>query len=234
MYITEAMATLPWLVQCLIRLAVSALLGGAIGLERERRVRDAGFRTQMLVALGAGVVMIAGLHFVRLYGDNVALVGVRVDPTRAAFGVMTGVGFLGAGTIISHGATVRGLTTATSLWCTAAVGITTGLGLFELAACTTVIVLIVLYFLSWIDRRIPSRWDRTVEITLDTDAPDAGLPMRRALASAGISVRAWGLSHDSAAGRQTTTLYVCFAKASPEDLLRVLGGIEGVSRLSVT
>jgi putative Mg2+ transporter-C (MgtC) family protein len=186
----------------------------------------------MLVAIGAALAMLLGLQFARTYGAA-APPGIRVDPTRVAYGVMTGIGFLGAGAIISHGAGVRGLTTAASLWCTAAVGLAAGLGLYELAACATLIVLIVLYLLSRIDRRIPSRWYKTVTLTMDAGSPSGPAEIRQALVSNHIEVADWGFSRDAQTGRQTATLDVSSARRSPDDLWRIVSALEGVQSLSI-
>jgi len=187
----------------------------------------------MLVSIGAALATLVSLHLVRSYGGDSAFSGIQVDPTRVAYGVMTGIGFLGAGAIISYGVGVRGLTTAASLWCTAAVGLAAGLGLYELAACATLIVLIVLYFLSWIDRRIPSSWYKTVRVTVETDGGCSPGGLREVLTRHGIRVVDWGISQDADAGRETVTLHVSSRKVSPDDLLGVLSGLADVHHVSI-
>ena len=102
-----------------IRVIVAAALGGIIGLEREIREHTAGFRTHILVAVGAAAFTLA---------SNYGLEGTAFDPNRISAQIVTGIGFLGAGAIIRYGATVRGLTTAASLWTVAAVGLLTAQG----------------------------------------------------------------------------------------------------------
>jgi putative Mg2+ transporter-C (MgtC) family protein len=126
------------------RVLLAAALGGVIGFEREFRDQPAGFRTHILVSLGAALFTMAGAYGV---SNFVAAGGVSFDPTRIAAQVVTGIGFLGAGAILSHGLTVRGLTTAAALWVTAAVGVAVGLGYFAGAlttSVTTVVALVVL------------------------------------------------------------------------------------------
>jgi putative Mg2+ transporter-C (MgtC) family protein len=120
--------------QILIRLLVAAVLGSLVGLERERGEWAAGLRTHMLVSLGACLFMI-----VSAYGFSGVLgkPAVVLDPSRIAAQVVTGVGFLGAGTILMRGQIVRGLTTAASLWAVAAVGLASGGGLYPEAVATT-------------------------------------------------------------------------------------------------
>src|SRR5690349_23520663 len=109
----------------ILRIALAGGLGGAIGVERQIREREAGLRTHMLVALGAAVFTLAsayGFHDFLVSGTAI----VRTDPTRIAAQIVTGIGFLGAGAIIRQGLAVRGLTTAATLWVVAAIGLTCG------------------------------------------------------------------------------------------------------------
>jgi putative Mg2+ transporter-C (MgtC) family protein len=123
--------------EALLRLALAGVLGGLIGLERELREREAGLRTHLLVAVGAALFTIAGA-----YGfDSVR----TIDPTRVAAQVVTGIGFLGAGAIIRQGFSVRGLTTAATLWVVAAVGLASGAGYYSGAVITTAVVLVALW-----------------------------------------------------------------------------------------
>jgi putative Mg2+ transporter-C (MgtC) family protein len=122
--------------EALLRLALAGVLGGLSGLERELRVREGGLRTHLLVAVGAALFTIAGA-----YGFD----SVRVDPTRVAAQIVTGIGFLGAGAIIRQGFAVRGLTTAATLWVVAAVGLASGAGYYSGAVITTAVVLVALW-----------------------------------------------------------------------------------------
>lgn len=137
-----------------LRILVAALLGGAIGLEREYRAKEAGFRTHFLVALGAALFMILSAH-----GFEGVLISEnhRLDVSRIAAQVVSGIGFIGAGTIIFQKHAVRGLTTAAGLWVTAAIGMAAGAGMFLLAAETTLLVLLCLEALNYILRYIGHR-----------------------------------------------------------------------------
>lgn len=128
-----------------IRILIAAVLGGAIGLEREIREHTAGFRTHILVSVGAAAFTLASSY---------GLEGTEFDPNRIAAQVVTGIGFLGAGAIIRHGASVRGLTTAASLWAVAAVGLLTAQGFYSAALITTAIVILSLYALRLIEDRL--------------------------------------------------------------------------------
>ena len=123
----------------ILRLGVAGLCGTAIGLDREYRVKDAGFRTHFLVALGSALMMV-----VSQYGFEGFLAshdGLRLDPSRIAAQVVSGIGFIGAGTIIIHRQLVRGLTTAASLWATAGIGLAAGAHMYAVAAAATVLTL---------------------------------------------------------------------------------------------
>jgi putative Mg2+ transporter-C (MgtC) family protein len=112
-----------------VRLLLSAVAGAAVGLERELRDQAAGLRTHMLVCIGACLfTLVSAVGFDRLVGG--VPTGVRYDPTRVASNIVTGVGFLGAGAIIRHGLSIRGLTTAASLWVVAAIGTAIGVGMY--------------------------------------------------------------------------------------------------------
>ncbi len=132
--------------QIIMRLGVSVILSGLIGLERQFHRRTAGLRTHILVCLGACLIMLTSMYVFDIYSDKVAL-----DPTRIAAGVITGIGFLGAGAIIREKEGVIGLTTAASLWVVAGVGLATGCGFLSCAVFGTVLALLVLFFLRHVE-----------------------------------------------------------------------------------
>jgi putative Mg2+ transporter-C (MgtC) family protein len=130
--------------EVLLRVALAGTLGGAIGAERELRERGAGLRTHMLVAVGAALFTLVSAYG---WGDFRFSTpeGIVFDPTRIAAQIVTGIGFLGAGAIIRQGLSVRGLTTAATLWVVAAIGLAAGAGYYTAAVSTTVLVLIALW-----------------------------------------------------------------------------------------
>src|SRR5918992_1297777 len=139
----SSIPTLNW-DEALLRLALAAVLGGLIGIEREIRLREAGLRTHLLVAVGSALFTIVGAYgFDEFLQSGEAV--VRADPTRIAAQIVTGIGFLGAGAIIRQGFSVRGPTTAATLWVVAAVGLAAGAGYYSAAVITTAVVLIALY-----------------------------------------------------------------------------------------
>ena len=125
----------------LISIVVAALLGGAIGLEREYRSKEAGFRTHFLVGLGSGLLMVLSMHG---FDDFMGIQGIQRDPSRMAAQVISGMGFIGAGCIIFQKNAVKGLTTAAGLWVTSAIGMTAGAGMYLLAVVATALVLLCL------------------------------------------------------------------------------------------
>jgi putative Mg2+ transporter-C (MgtC) family protein len=145
--------------ELIIRVLLAAGLGAAIGLEREISDQPAGLRTHILVSLGAALFTLAGAYGLMDF-DTGNAVRVRYDPTRVAAQVVTGIGFLGAGAIIQRGLNIRGLTTAASLWVTAAVGTAVGLGYEEGALAVTGACLIALVALRWLERAVVSRVKR--------------------------------------------------------------------------
>ena len=136
------------------RLVLAAIFGTIIGLDREYREKEAGFRTHFLVSLGSALMMI-----VLQYGFSEILThdGVSLDPSRIAAQVVSGIGFIGAGTIIFNHQIVRGLTTAASLWATAGIGLTAGAGMSWLALAATILTLVALEGLSLVFRSLGSR-----------------------------------------------------------------------------
>jgi putative Mg2+ transporter-C (MgtC) family protein len=142
----------------LARLALAAALGAVIGLERELRDREAGLRTHLLVAVGSALFTIVsafGFHDVLSQsGPNVL---VRLDPSRIAAQIVSGIGFLGAGAIIRQGLSVRGLTTAATLWVVAAIGMAAGAGYYQGAVLATVVALVALWPLRYVAYRFIER-----------------------------------------------------------------------------
>ncbi|MCR5152508.1 MAG: MgtC/SapB family protein [Prevotella sp.] len=140
----------------ILRIFCAAVLGGLIGLEREYRDKAAGFRTHFLVALGSALFMIISAYG---FGDVMATdnPNIRLDVSRIAAQVVSGIGFIGAGTIIFQKNAVRGLTTAAGVWVVAAIGLACGAGMYVLAAVSTLLVLLGLEAFNYFLRRIDAR-----------------------------------------------------------------------------
>jgi putative Mg2+ transporter-C (MgtC) family protein len=162
-----ATITIGW-PEVLLRLFVAAVLGGAIGVERELRERQAGLRTHLLVCVGSALFTL-----VSAYGFTDF--GARVDPTRIAAQIVTGIGFLGAGAIIRQGLSVRGLTTAATLWLVAAIGMAAGAGYWEGALIATLGAILTLWPLRVIAYRVLVRFRPALDRLL-VEIPAGGSP----------------------------------------------------------
>jgi len=134
-------------VDIVLRIILSCVLGGLVGLERESLNKSAGFRTHILVCVGSALIMIVSQDIYNLYQNKTAL-----DPGRIAAQVVSGIGFLGAGTIMREGASVKGLTTAATLWVVAGVGLAVGAGLYFPALVTTGVVFLTLIYLGKVEK----------------------------------------------------------------------------------
>lgn len=141
------------------RLGLALLFGGAIGLERSYHGRPAGFRTHALVCLSTSLLMLVSVYEGLWFSsDPNSFARVTLDPTRVAQGIMTGIGFIGAGAIIKEGLTVRGLTTAASIWITAAIGVLIGIGFYFPAILSAGLTLGTLSVFRWIESKVPTQF----------------------------------------------------------------------------
>ncbi|HEX7255238.1 MAG TPA: MgtC/SapB family protein [Gaiellaceae bacterium] len=149
------MPDLSW-AEVVLRIVLAAALGGAIGLERELRDREAGLRTHLLVSVGAALFTMVSAYAWTDWRFSTEE-GLVFDPTRIAAQIVTGIGFLGAGAIIRQGLSVKGLTTAATLWVVAAIGMAAGVGYYEAALVTTALVLLTLWPLRIVAYRLSAR-----------------------------------------------------------------------------
>jgi len=203
----------------ILRLVLAVILGGAVGFERQIHGRPAGLRTHILVCLGSALVMILTASF-----------GPEIDPGRAVAGIVTGVGFLGAGVIVKSKEIVRGLTTAACIWFVAALGIAIGQGLYVIALSSTAIGLIVLTLLARFAHVVPNVSYHIVEVegaTGDLDEIEAGC--RRELAALGYRVVGLSVRLDKAGDSAALTLRLR-TRRSVKGLepARHLSAIEGI------
>ena len=211
----------------LVRVAVAAALGGAVGLERELREREAGFRTHMLVSVGSALFTL-----VSAYGFREFLVGggavIRADPTRIAAQIVTGIGFLGAGAIIRQGLSVRGLTTAATLWVVAAIGMASGAGYYSAAVITTALVLISLWPLRILAFRTMRRFrPETERLLVQLPAGESPSPVIERLEALGGSLQSLEVGHE--ADRRTVLIDVTLPpKADPPAIVADLSELEHV------
>lgn len=169
------------------RMAAALAAGGLIGLERNHRGRPAGFRTHALVCLASTLLMFITAYEGHWFPQDAAA-RVVLDPTRMAQGIMTGIGFLGTGAIIKEGFTVRGLTTAASIWITAAIGILTGVGFYFAALVGTILALGTLSTFRWIEARLPTETYAIFMVRFARDAAMAEPALRSLVQAHGFSL----------------------------------------------
>lgn len=177
------------------RLVLAATLGGLIGIEREIHGRPAGFRTHLLVTVGACLMMIVSEAYYFKYGMLGSESVVRIDPSRVAAQIVTGIGFLGAGAIIKDGHAVRGLTTAACLWVAAGIGMAVGVGLYLPALFVTALALFNLMFLKRVEQRFRSDQYRNLIITCE-DSPDVLPLLEQHLADQSLRIVNFGFEKD--------------------------------------
>jgi len=194
----------PWQWAAITRMLVAATMGAAVGLERELHGRSAGLRTQILVCLGCCIMMLTSMNLPRIYGHLDANSVVRLDPARLAYGVVAGIGFLGAGVIMKQGLRPHGLTTAAALWCTAGVGLAVGQGMYVVACVGAAIMLFALLALRAADRLLPSHHYTRLTVS-HHQGGDKGEKVLIAIAEAGGKVLSTAI--DYAEGEGVTTLY---------------------------
>ena len=168
-------------------LLVALGAGGLIGFERSFHGRPAGFRTHALVCVASSALMLVTIYGALWFPERVSG-NVILDPTRMAQGIMTGIGFLGAGVIFKEGLTVRGLTTAASIWITAAIGILAGIGFYFPVAVTTLLTLGTLSVFRWIEVKVPSEFYAQLQVRFFHDAPMPHDEFQRFVASYGFSI----------------------------------------------
>jgi putative Mg2+ transporter-C (MgtC) family protein len=210
----------------LLRLTVAAALGGAIGFERELRERGAGLRTHLLVCLGSALFTIVsayGFHEFLVHGGSL----VRTDPTRIAAQIVSGIGFLGAGAIIRQGLSVRGLTTAATLWLVAAIGMASGAGYYSGAVIATIGALLTLGPLRIVAYRIIHRYRPETDRLL-VEIPAGGSPgaVIEAIERSGGRVRALEIEQEG--DRRSIAADVELRGLRAPDVVATVGEIDGV------
>ncbi|MEC2344229.1 MgtC/SapB family protein [Paenibacillus barengoltzii] len=205
-----------------LRIVISLLLGGLIGLEREWHNHAAGFRTHILVCVGSTVIMLLSIYG---FGDFSNEYNVRMDPARLAAQVVSGIGFLGAGAIIRNGSSISGLTTAASIWVVAAIGLCVGAGFFFGAVLVTVLVIIILVLLNKFEKSFHNKRSRN-EVTVRILNKEGGVAKvaelfeQEGLLIVNMSLEAPNDDQEDE-GESVRTLRIKLHKPRSKDLLRV-------------
>lgn len=216
-----------------IKLGSAWAAGSLVGLERTFHGRPAGFRTHALVCLACALLMVVSTHQ-WAWLSGAPLETIRTDPTRMAQGIMTGIGFLGAGVIFKEGLTVRGLTTAASIWMTSALGILYGVGFYYPAVLATVLTVGVLSAFRWVEDRMPRQYYAHLSMRFPKDRAPAVSEVRGMLSDHGFSVAnmSYGLS-DGGALFDYGTVIKTTDNANMERLAQHLKAVEDLSEFDI-
>jgi putative Mg2+ transporter-C (MgtC) family protein len=210
-----------------LRLVVAGVAGGLIGIERQSRNREAGLRTHMLVTIGSCLFTLVSAY---AWSDWTFSNGSRItfDPTRVSAQIVTGIGFLGAGAIIRHGASVRGLTTAATLWTCAALGMAAGTGYYWGVALATVFVLISLVPMRFLSRRFEFlRQTHTHPLLVSLNEKTTPTEVMKAIEDAGAAVEKFQLKRTI--DRTRLTMDVALREeVTPGDIAEAVANLEGV------
>ena len=223
------MTTVP-LDQFALRILLAAVLGGLVGYERERQSQPAGFRTLMILAVGSALAMIVSIDVAFMY----APAQPAGDPARLAAQVVSGIGFLGAGAILHYGLNVKGLTTATSLWTIAIVGLAVGAGKYIEASAATLMLLIILVILNIIEERFIRSYINLNLTIKGTDKKGLIEEIKRKLKDPSHVVSIVRVSRDLDDNRITIEVTVRGLESGLQDhLIGVLSKIEGVKSFRI-
>jgi putative Mg2+ transporter-C (MgtC) family protein len=210
------------------KLILGALLGGAIGFERQSHGRPAGFRTHLIVCLASVLIMLVSDRYYQIADLNPDI--IRIDPARIAAGAITGIGFLGAGVILKSGFTVQGLTTAACLWIVSAIGLAIGSSLYSPAFITFFITLLALWGLRKVERRVSTLVYRILVVTMDIDTPEDEI--LNLFSQKGISIS--GIDYEVDKTEKVTTYHIKFVTRNEEKIKSIIESIkefEGLKKL---
>jgi len=209
------------------RLGLAAFLGGLIGLERETHSQPAGLRTHMLVSLGASLMMLISLHMMKLDPS-------RADPGRIAAQVVAGIGFLGAGAIMRSGMSVKGLTTAASLWTSAGIGLAAGCGYWQAAAATTLLTIVILFIFDKFERTFLKSRSYRRFVVHAKDGPRIVGRIEEAMERGGISIKEVDIQRDVVEKKvQVTITASCPSRADVDLLSRSIGAFPEVEKVEI-
>lgn len=206
----------------IVRIVLSLVLGSLVGIERKRKGQMAGLRTFSLISMGACIAMMLSIYVCQ---ETVGL--LRGDPSRIAAQVLSGIGFLGAGTIIQMKGSVRGLTTAAGIWMVAALGLTVGVGMYVIATVATILILFILWVLERIEHRMSANFEsRILNIHTASVVQDI-TPYRNLLKERHVSLTNFFISVDYEANTSTLNLVVLVPETT--DLTDLFNDIRRIS-----
>lgn len=223
LHVLSVVPTLAW-PHVLLRLGIAAGLGAAIGFERELRERQAGLRTHLVVCLGSALFTLVSAYG---FEDFFTATGTRIDPTRIAAQIVSGIGFLGAGAIIRQGLSVRGLTTAATLWLVAAIGMAAGAGYYSGAVIATVGALLTLGPLRIVAYKIIRRYRPDVDrLVVDIPAGGSPVPILEVIEQNGAHVVSLEIAQEG--DRRSVALDVQLLPGRAPGIIAAVGDIDGV------
>jgi putative Mg2+ transporter-C (MgtC) family protein len=210
------------------RLVLAALLGGAVGLEREIHGRPAGIRTYLILSLGTALLMVLSEYLLVAYHGKYPELGLQGDPGRIAGQAITGIGFLGAGVIIRYKDTIRGLTTAACVWLVCSVGLAVGAGFYVVSVAVTLLTLLALIGLKAWERRMKKDWFEDLQVVSE-DIPGQITRMKDLIVQHGFEVISFGLKRDAEKNELKATFQLIVRAVQPQrEILQDLLEIKGV------
>ncbi len=212
--------------EIVVRLLLSAVFGGIIGLEREIRSRSAGLRTHALVGLGSTMFMIVSQYMWFIYGSK-----ADVDPSRIAAQIITGIGFIGAGTIMKSRFTMKGLTTAASVWTVASIGMAVGAGLYKIGFAATAVAILILTLLEKVEPLLNRNWYNNISISaVEKDALIGTI--KSIINEVKGEIKSFSLEKDKEKGTLEIFATVKFKKKNvSEDITKKLADVDGVRKV---
>lgn len=220
-----------FLIVVLTRILVACLLGGIIGFEREHsRNKPAGFRTHILVCMGSCLVMLIAHFTITAYSGQ-----VNIDPTRIAGQVVSGIGFLGAGAIIRHGASVKGITTAASIWVVACVGLACGIGFYTGAVFATLLIWAVLIYLKAVEDRFAKKEMIKILEIEGEKGKQLIVPLSNLLKDCKLNIKSLDIAENPNTGKQKIVLYLESANKTLDlaEISAKIYEIEGILKVSL-
>ncbi len=218
--------------ETILRLLIGAIIGGAIGFEREVHGRAAGFRTQLIVCLAAVLIMVISENYYHYMQNTTAI--LQIDPARIAAGALIGIGFLGAGVIVKSGATVRGLTTAASIWIVSAIGLAIGAGLYFEGIITAVITIIALVVLRKVEKKIKTMLFKTITVSTRIDK-GVEETITSTLIDYGIKIHSIDYEKNLSAGELIFNFHISTRdKKIIKEIYQKLGSLEIIRKIKVS
>ncbi len=219
--------------EIILRLILAAILGGAVGLEREVHGRPAGVRTYLLLSLGSALIMVISEYLFHKYRGGVPGVSLQVDPGRIAAQAITGIGFLGAGVIIRYKDTIRGLTTAACVWVVCAVGLTIGAGFYLFGCVVAAMTVMALVGLKPLERKLRRDWYQEMTVVA-AELPGQVERIREIIDRHGLKVVNSGLGKDLEKKELTLTFLLRQRIVQPQrQALEEVFALEGIKRVDL-